>query len=211
MMESTSIAIIGTAGRKADGSKLTSDHFDRMVESVGKILTRLHVDMSTSKFISGGAAWADHIPVELVLRGLIPAKNLTLYLPSDIDDNGIYFGTNGKSNSTAGTANYYHRLFSEKLGRKTSEELIKVRNMGAVLVPGTGNFFVRNLEVAKSVSPGGVLIAFTFGHNDSNQGIWSLRIVESTATATHVGLATGGTAHTFNAAKPKYKCHVRLG
>ena len=107
--------------------------------------------------VSGGAAWADHIAVELYLKGLAP--NLTLYLPCSFEngkykDTGVFdFKTN-----PGGTLNYYHSLFSKKIGRNSLDDISRAIQKGAKIEIKEG-FFARNSSVAKS----DCLLAFTFG------------------------------------------------
>jgi len=81
------IAIIGTAGRKEDGAKLSKDVYHKMVADAQHQIAGLikggmplkyyqaadpkplyaHVSPTPINLVSGGAAWADHIAVSLYL------------------------------------------------------------------------------------------------------------------------------------------------
>lgn len=203
------VAIIGTAGRKDDAEKLDKSSFTRMTDATIFILNSLKLDLSSTKVISGGAAWADHIAVELVLKGLIVPENLTLYLPTDLGEFAFY-GKDMNSDKSANIANYYHSRFSNVIKRDSIQEIIEVGKRGTILVPGDGIFHSRNSDVAKSVIPDGVLIAFTFGDPKSTQPEWTARQFYPNTSAKEAGLKDGGTADTWKKAKC-VKFHVRLG
>jgi hypothetical protein len=214
------IAIIGTAGRKEDSDRLSKDSFVRMVDATIFLIEKLSKDKDNLKIVSGGAAWADHLAVYMVKQGVIKPKNLTLYLPADIKENGyigevgkgevIFFGKDDKSGKTADIANYYHRKFSKVIGTDTLKEILELGKRGATLVPGDGIFHSRNSDVAKSVTPDGTLIAFTFGSPDSTQPEWTARQFTPETKAKDAELKDGGTSDTWNKAKC-HKIHVRLG
>lgn len=154
------VAIIGTAGRMNDkrNKDLTTAHFEWMVDSALKTLVSFGLDPSETHLISGGAAWADHVAVELFLRKKV--AGLTLYAPcafaeaSFVDTGSADWRTNpGK------TSNYYHRLFSEKIGRNSLTEIATACARGAVLdTSGTG-FHSRNSAIAARATH---MIAFTW-------------------------------------------------
>lgn len=202
----SSLAIIGTAGRKEDQSRLTHFHYNRMVSACIKLIEHLQFDLPDLRLISGGAAWADHLVVTLTKRGVVPYENTTLYTPSSLTSEG-YVGENEFSKKTANTANYYHRLFSNCVGIDSIKELLELKYNGSILLPGNGSFHARNSDVAKSVSPNGVLLAFTFGAPDIQQSIWTIRKFSGNITATEAGLKDGGTADTWcKASCTKYHC-----
>ena len=70
------VGIIGTAGRKEDGVRLTEGDYRYLVEYIGKAVKPNDV------LISGGAAWADHVAVQLFLDG--KAGGLVLHLPAEL-------------------------------------------------------------------------------------------------------------------------------
>jgi len=173
------IAIIGTAGRKEDGPKMTRELYFKMVQKARSIVESLSDDIH---LVSGGAAWSDHTVISLFLLDL--ASSLTLYLPCLFDVNtNKFIGTVG---NTAKTANYYHELFSKKMGRNTREGITSAINAGAVVYPVMGGFFQRNLKVGQVDA----LIAFTWGEGDIPKD--------------------GGTSHTWNHSHAKIKIHIPL-
>lgn len=208
-MTYTSLAVIGTAGRKDDRGRLTAGHYARMVQGVETLIAHLKLNTSTIQLISGGAAWADHVVVSLALNGIIDPTRLLLFLPTELSDYG-YRGTDEASDKTASTCNFYHQNFSKIIGRSSIDELLEVRRRGAVCNTDGGGFHARNAMVAKSVNPDGVLIAYTFGDDSSGQVPWTARVFEGSVTAQYAGLKDGGTAHTFGLAKC-LKYHGRLG
>lgn len=205
----SSLAIIGTAGRKEDQSRLTHFHYNRMVSACVKLIEHLQFDLPDLRLISGGAAWADHLVVTLTKRGVVPYENTTLYLPSSLT-NGGYVGENEFSKKIANIANYYHKLFSNCVGINSIKELLELQDNGSVLIPGNGSFHARNSDVAKSVSHNGVLLAFTFGAPDIQQPIWTIRKFSGNTTAVEAGLKDGGTADTWNKCTGQ-KWHCVLG
>lgn len=84
------LAIIGTAGRGEDYSKLTTHHYWRMVDAAKSVIARENI----THLVSGGAAWADWTAYELDL----PKK---IYLPAKEKD--------------LETAQYYHKRFFAKV------------------------------------------------------------------------------------------------
>lgn len=205
----TKLAIIGTAGRKLDQGMLTSEHYPRMIHAVYRLIDHLKIDTGSLHLVSGGAAWSDHVAVSLVLEGLVPAERLSLYLPAKLE----YYGFEGGEDfdqRTADTANYYHKLFSQKIGRDSIAELHSVRKQGATLEPIAGGFFSRNSLVAQNVGTDGHLLAFTFGSQTTDQESWTIRSFGGTVKAKDAGLKDGGTADTFNKCKAN-KHHALLG
>lgn len=175
------IAIIGTAGR--DKTKpMTLGLWQCMVEHAKSCIPQ------DSHLISGGAAWADHLAVRLFLDGHVPF--LTLHLPAPMDCEFI-----GPYKSAASAANYYHELFSARIGVNTLDEIIQASNMigchGTVqpAQAGYGGMFARNALVAKEAEG---MLAYTFGEGNIP--------------------ADGGTLDTWNKCQcdPIYKMHVSL-
>jgi len=77
------------------------------------LVTRKLIDRSKVILVIGGAAWADHIAVNLYNNGAYP--NLELYLPCRYDNCSYY--DNGESHwsrNPGKISNYYHKLFSNK-------------------------------------------------------------------------------------------------
>lgn len=136
------IAIIGTAGRGEDASRLTAATYLRMIDAAKHVIKLTGAEA----FISGGAAWADHVAFDCGLPGIV-------YLPADAHD--------------LRTAEYYHSKFSEKIETPTWSEVLRPPPNIAVVKMGT--FKSRNLSVAREAD---TFIAMTFGlkHNVKDGG-----------------------------------------
>lgn len=128
------LAVIGTAGRKSDGDMLHKSHWVSMVKCVCRVI---HMEGVTD-LVSGGAAWADHVAVEVSRTKGIPAK---LYLPSDIEDTRI--------------AEYYHLRFGRVILRDTLADIASHTDKEY-----GGSFKQRNSLVADAAD---VFVAMTFG------------------------------------------------
>jgi hypothetical protein len=128
------LAIIGTAGRKEDGPKLSLYHWHAMCAASRKIVELENV----GALVSGGAAWSDHVAVELHMADGLP---LCLYRPGVLRDEMI--------------SQYYHTQFGRKLGRDTWAEVEAVSNQIK-----KGGFKDRNSDVANTVE---TFLAMTFG------------------------------------------------
>lgn len=158
------IAIIGTAGRLTDGTRLSKQSFDAMVGKVQEIVqTHLKIKDEECEWISGGAAWADHVAVHLFNVGF--GKSLTLALPCEWDHTASRFvdtGVNDWRTNPGQTANHYHNEFSKKFYKgnewMTLQQIGYAITKGATIEVGAG-FFERNTRVASADA----VIAFTFG------------------------------------------------
>jgi hypothetical protein len=151
------LGIIGTAGRKDDGSKLTREVFKAMGLVGKEVLDKT----KATALVSGGAAYADHVAVRLFLRGYV--KKLTLHLPCKWDKKQICLKDTGEFNyqtNPGGTANYYHRKFSQVVGINSLEDISKAIEMGAKVVVTEG-FKERNTKVAEESD---IILAMTFGN-----------------------------------------------
>lgn len=144
------IAIIGTAGRGRQA--MTRELWDWMVDSAKyKVPEGSHV-------VSGGAAWADHLAVELMLIG--HAGQLTLHLPAPFEK--CFIGPHGSAGSVA---NFYHGHFSQVIRRRSLSDIEKVLGMAGVTMThepvsrDTSAMFNRNEKVARCEK----LLAYTFG------------------------------------------------
>ena len=181
--ENMKIAIIGTAGR--DKSKpMTIQTWNWMLDVSRELVP------SGTHLVSGGAAWADHIAVQLFIEG--HAGNLTLHLPAPLTSNG-YIGEYGTS---GGAANYYHSRFSNVIGVNTFEQLMECalhENCTGTMqevAEGYGAMFVRNKAVVQELNPKtDFMFAFTFGTN---------------------GVADGGTKQTWDMFDSVNKHHLQL-
>ena len=181
------IGIIGSAGRGAKGPdgkyvypEYTKQMFDGWVDYASKVVP------ADATVVSGGAAWADHVAVRLYTTGKI--KKLVLFLPAELIDTVGMTGVGNaqavfrsraprgtKSSTAAWTANNYHKIFSEKIGVDTLDEMLKAIEKGSldgsvdvhVSSPDSQDPFKdRNTEVAKAAKDG--LIAFTDVNEDGS-------------------------------------------
>jgi hypothetical protein len=202
------MAIIGTAGRQTDQDRLKGVSYQRMVEASIKLITHCKIDPQNLTLVSGGAAWADHIVVTLALMGVVAYDRVIIHLPAELTEGG-YVGENEWTNKVANTANYYHKLFSRKVGISSISELIKIRDLGARMTVDPGGFKSRNTKVANAVSDGGLLLAYTFGNGLTDQQPWTIRGFDSTTSPDTAGLKDGGTSDTWLKAKClKYHCLI---
>lgn len=88
------LAIIGTAGRGSDASRLNAEVYGKMLDACSSVIEKEGV----RHLVSGGAAWADHCAVTIHLTTGIP---LTLWLPEYPGDLQV--------------AQHYHRLMEPDL------------------------------------------------------------------------------------------------
>lgn len=130
------LAIIGTAGRGEDKNKLTLDHWNIMIAIAEEVAAK----EKALDLVSGGAAWADHVAVELHLKqpGRYPLK---LWLPEKESDLIV--------------AQRYHAEFSKVIGRNTWSEILRLERQHYK------GFKERNTKVADM---GDVFLAMTFGN-----------------------------------------------
>lgn len=180
----TSLAIIGTAGRKEDAPHLASDpkrYYTRMLDCARRVANIVGADT----LVSGGAAWSDFMAIALFLEA--PTRyRLLLELPEKLDVSSehkrVYRDTGEVDwvNNPGGTSNHYLRAFSKQCHSFMGSffpwvpyEDVSLNPMCTITV--TKGFKERNLEVAKAYH----CLAMTFG--DKRQ------------------LKDGGTAHTMSA------------
>lgn len=173
------VSIIGTAGRKEDGNKMSRGLYVEMYKKAIDILANFELIPRVVHLVSGGAAWADHIAVSLYLGHF--SNQLTLHLPA------LFCIVENKyvPLEVADTANYYHKLFAQKMGRSTLEGITKAIEKGAKTTI-SDDFKARNLKVADC----DLMIAFTWGEGDEPK--------------------QGGTHHTWTHSAAPVKIHVPL-
>ena len=187
------LAIIGTAGRKEDAARLHIDMWKNIYIQVRQIIRERKI----THLISGGAAWADHLAVQLFNQGEV--EKLDLYLPARWNTFAYEEGTGYGTQNPGGTSNYYHRKFSERLGIESLEEIQAAIVHGASIHFDKGGFFGRNNLVAQNSDS---VLALTFGSRDY-EGAW--------VDANAAGLKDGGTAHTWNQCRHhEYVRHITL-
>ncbi len=201
------IAVIGSAGRGTDKDFLSKDIYVKMYNFVLKEIDNLFGTRSDCiTLVSGGAAYADHIAVRLFLHNIflhktnkeliLPPTSLELHFPSKFENKKF----EGEYKSDGSVANYYHKLFSERLGIKSLHEINAAINQGAIVNSYSG-FHERNLEVGKVDA----LIALTFG---SKSGTYIN--VPELKDGKLAGLKDGGTLHTYNNSSAGTKIHKNI-
>lgn len=152
-----SVAIIGTAGRDRGNPHYTRDLWNAMLKDA---IARFKYG-EQYKLVSGGAAWADQLAVELFLAN--PGMfELELYLPAPLNSKGIYEGNRGSAGSAS---NWYHELFQGVTGVNGRWCILNAVAKGARVehepkAAGMGAFFVRNAKVAAA---SGACLAYTWG------------------------------------------------
>ena len=191
------VSIIGSAGRKDDAKKLNVHIWNQMMCYADLLLHNRYPDPQTIHLCSGGAAFADHIAVELFLGER--ALNLSLHLPSQF--NGQNFQESNDRFDPGRTANYYHTQFSKSCNLNSLQDLQKAIEKGAYVQTYAG-FKPRNLIVGKC----DCLIAFTFGTHHSENDLQS----NGWKNPISAGLKAGGTSHTWKNSNAPTKIHVNL-
>lgn len=177
------VAIIGTAGR--DKSKaMTVNTWQWMVETAKNQIP------AGSIAVSGGAAWADHVAVALMLMGHL--DGLILHLPAPITEHGFI----GEYGTSGGAANYYHSRFANTIGVNTIQQILDCTLLpectGSVqpVSQGFSAMFARNKRVVGELNPEmDAMVAFTYGTN---------------------GVADGGTKHTWDLFNGRDKRHFTI-
>lgn len=175
------IAIIGTAGRDKS-IPMTKELWRWMIEDVSSRIQQ------TDILISGGAAWADHLAVELFLSN--KCKELILHLPAPLSMETKSFD-GPHYNSAACSSNFYHSRFSKIIGYNSLHQIAEVISKKQLVTHepksyGYSGMFERNRKVALSCDS---LIAYTFGREGKPKD--------------------GGTKHTWDLCKVE-KIHVTL-
>lgn len=187
------LAVIGSAGRGSDASRMTRVIYDAMYDA----LTETMEQWGCRKLVSGGAAFADHLAVRAFLDGA--AEELVLFLPAPFGGGAFEDRGDGR------TANRYHRAFSKACDIDSLDELQSA--LTRAKYQGYNGFKRRNLEVADAASQG--VVAFTFGRD------WETCDIHpddaAFRSAREAGLKDGGTAHTWQECwKAARKRHVSL-
>jgi hypothetical protein len=145
------LAVIGTAGRDKT-RPMSQALWLAMLEDLRARMDGLDV------LVSGGAAWADHLAVVAFLNGW--SSGLELYLPAPF----VVGRFVGPFRSAGSTATYYHRLFSEKIGRDTLKDVADAIERGARVSQepqsfGVQGMFARNTKIARRAT---AAVAYTF-------------------------------------------------
>ena len=175
------IAIIGSAGRGEATQFLTPTVFANALAYAKDFVSR-YTDVT---LVSGGAAFMDHLAVQLFLLGEAP--RLELHLPCPWNTPQWKFKDTGARDwrsNPGGTSNHYHNKFSVLCRIQSLGELNKVIPRADVHI-GAG-FRDRNTGIGRV----DVLLAFTAGRGEEP--------------------ADGGTHHTWSASPAPIKVHVPL-
>lgn len=135
---------------------MTKELWLKMIEAVRNLLD------PQDSIETGGAAWADHIPVALLLDGFLKGPT-SIWLPAPLDSPGIF---RGPPKSAAAASNFYHGKFSSIIGEDSRKQILLAQLEGAWLNnepegAGYGGFFARNAKVAERAVDG--CIALTWG------------------------------------------------
>ena len=176
-MLDVTFAIVGSAGRKDDASRLSKNHFEAMCECSRQLLQQFNEsDYNVNTLVSGGAAWADHVAVKLFLNKEIPKLKLFLPCPYLTEarqyDPTPIVSTEQKKWAPGEIANVYHNKFTRKVGFNSLTDILLAMEQGAEIYVAKG-FYARNALVAQS----DIILAMTFGD--------------------HEWVKDGGTAHTI--------------
>ncbi|RUP48730.1 hypothetical protein BC936DRAFT_144084 [Jimgerdemannia flammicorona] len=158
-MPPTTIGIIGTAGRGV-GVKMTKSIFDAMLSKTEHIIEgQLKLEWEQVVLVSGGAAWSDHVAVQLFL---LHDCGLTLFLPCAWDNKTPKFVDTGVTNwrSNPGrSANHYHQKFKLATGYEPLKDIQAAVYNGAIVDASHHGFHARNTAIARNSD---VLIAFSW-------------------------------------------------
>jgi len=147
------LGIIGSAGRKEDRAKLLEGKLWVSAQYLVLDFIKTH---GIKELVSGGAARADQLAVQLFNKGLV--EHLVLALPAPFDEKTKRFIEKGFK-SPGSTANYYHSIQFKDTGRDTLAELALAIAKGAEIIVGDG-MFNRNSIVASRAEK---MLAITFG------------------------------------------------
>jgi hypothetical protein len=140
------VAIIGPAGRGQDGDRMSLDVYKQMISACKRAITDdLGLVANQVHLVSGGAAWADHVAVELFLAGDV--AGLTLHLPCKFVNGRFEKGDSSVLKSPGRISNELHGFFSAMLGRNTLTDIKKAISRGAYRLVHDG-FPARNCKVA---------------------------------------------------------------
>lgn len=157
------LSIVGTAGRKDDEKRLSSQSFSAMYSVAESLINQLiKSNYPVTHLVSGGSAWADHVAVKLFLDN--KANNLRLFIPCEFN-NGRFTDKNSgirQFNPPGDTLNYYHSKFQRKTNINSLSEIQVAKLRGAELITCTGGFHGRNSMVAQS----DLILAMTFGNGE---------------------------------------------
>ena len=152
------LGLIGSAGRGDTYAKLDVGVWNKTIK---KLVLDFVLEHKISHIVSGAAAFADHLSVQLFLsKKVLSVDKLTLHFPCEFDLTDNKFNEDTK---TGQTANYYHKRFNEKMKpyvssySEISEALSRDECNFTVTPEG---FLARNTLVANDCE---MILALTFG------------------------------------------------
>jgi hypothetical protein len=204
------LGIIGTAGRREDGPRMSRLIYKAMAEKAYRLIqAEWQLKPSLVQLVSGGAAWSDHLTVDMFLAGAKRTKwanrpafhSLKLHLPAPWDAaNRCYSEVQQGTYNEGSISNWYHNKFTQRMiehGLKDYNSLARLhrciqqgqQNRLAVTTRVASDFFTRNRFIANDVD---YLMAFTWGQGPNPK--------------------KGGTLHTWEHAQlsESRKIHVSL-
>jgi hypothetical protein len=161
------VAIIGSAGRKDDSKKMNKENYQKMIAEAERIITEdWNIQWDNLEIISGGAAFSDHVAVDIFLKYSEKGLNLTLEMPCEWGKTR-YIDNKPKDwkKNPGNISNYYHSVFGKATGKKPLDEIQQAIEKGAKITISKG-FFDRNCSIAHSE----YVIAFTFSESEPSSG-----------------------------------------
>lgn len=176
------IGVIGTAGRRDDAPKMSMALYAAMRKRLDELLHC--VPVSERHLQSGGAAWADHLAVDVFNDK--KAASLTLHFPASFYHRDGEACASFRATADAWVANRYHKAFSASTERCSPGEIENALALGARHTVSNG-FHARNILVGQC----DWLIAFTFGEGAVPKA--------------------GGTRHCWDHSTAPKKTHIPLG
>lgn len=190
-VECEDVAIIGTAGRD-EHQPMSKDMFLKMVDAARQqIEEKWQLKPSQVRLVSGGAAWSDHIAVELFLKHEYAQLELNLpcrWQEKSDDGLGPCYVDNGQyswKTNPGHMSNHYHQECSKSLGYSTLQEIQDAMDKGAMTHVYAG-FHARNRKIARAK----YMVAFSWASEPS--------------------CLSGGTKYTWNASRALHRHHVSL-
>lgn len=159
------LAIVGTAGRRDDAARLNADMWLAMRQKLLQVIDCLQTEKqcTVTDLISGGAAWGDHLAVDLFITRYTAFQTLTLCLPCDFDlqYRRYYEIAKHRGRVPGRILNYYHHRFSAAIKTQSLAELALAIQHDQTKCVISDGLFARNTEIANRAD---ALVAFTFGN-----------------------------------------------
>jgi len=183
------IGIIGTAGRDPRFRwRMTRALYLRMYNHARVLTEELAEEYEWLRVVSGGAAWSDHLAVNLFLKE--HAEELLLHLPSEFGPHGFRPVPEAPdTRKAANAANRYHSMFSAAIRHDSLGDIQQALEFEGAESTVSAGFHARNRRIAQDAQ---ILIAYTWGEQDFP--------------------TDGGTRHTWTCSKlpEERKIHVCL-